>query len=41
MDDNLSTAIGRSYLVSPTGLTAQVNANGSIRRVEHGSRVEG
>lgn len=31
MDDEILAPIGLSHLESPSGLTAQVNANGSLR----------
>jgi cellobiose phosphorylase len=39
MDDNLSAPMGLSHLASPSGLTIQVNGNGSIRRMDHGDII--
>ena len=36
MNHHPSSPVGPSHLESPSGLTVQVNANGSIRRMDHG-----
>ena len=39
MADKLSAPMGPSHLASPSGLTALVNANGSIRRMDQGDII--
>jgi hypothetical protein len=39
MNHNPPAPVGPSYLESPSGLTVQVNANGSIRRMDHGDMM--